>query len=189
MALTRSAPLVRRKPLKPTPWPRAAAVSDGASTLQRRTPLQATPWQRGKGVPLALPETPTKRHPRPAGPDILTVQRVLIRDDGRCVVCGRVLVGERGWDWSVHHRRGRDGKADSHSMPNLILVCGGDNQAGCHGRIHQQRSWAEPNGFWLSRVRSADPLLEPIRIHGYPQPVWLTADGISETPPTQDGGA
>jgi hypothetical protein len=147
------------------------------------------PLSQRKGASLGLPERPTYRHPRPAGPTADTVVKVLERDRGCCVVCGLPVLGERGWDWSVHHRRGRDGRPDSHTLANLILVCGNDNQSGCHGIIHQRRSVARPNGWWLSRSAGEDPLTVPIRYQGRPDLVWLTATGISNQPPAPEGVA
>lgn len=152
--------------------------------LERRTPMRRTPFtapRRPVKRARALPEIPTKRHPRPEGPSAATVLAVLARAtdvDGytRCEPCGTVIFGERGVEWSIHHRRGRDGKADSHSVANLLLVCGGDNVTGCHGRIHQRRSWSRPLGYWLSRTAGTDPLTVPVAIHGGDLR-YLTVDG------------
>ena len=119
----------------------------------------------------------------PTGPDRSTVETTLIRDGG-CVVCGAALSGERAVDWSIHHRRGRDGKPDSHQPQNLMAVCGGDNTAGCHGRIHRRRSEAEPNGWWISRIAGTDPLTVPVLVDRESRWTYLTADGrMSDDPP------
>lgn len=118
------------------------------------------------------------------GPDADTVRLVLIREFGCCAICGNELPGERGFGWSVHHRRGRDNKPDSHTVQNLIAVCGGDNVTGCHGRIHQRRSEAQPNGWWLSRIAGTDPLTVPLLIERESRWVYLTATGeYSDDPP------
>lgn len=123
------------------------------------------------------------RRTRSTGPDEATVQAVVNRDGG-CVVCGGALFGARGIDWSIHHRRGRDGKPDSHSVQNLIAVCGGDNVTGCHGRIHSRRSESQPAGWWLSRVAGEDPLTVPLLVDRESRWVYLTADGrYSDEPP------
>lgn len=120
---------------------------------------------------------------RQSGPSRETVQLVLLRDEG-CVVCGVELSGQRGLDWSIHHRRGRDGKPDSHQPQNLLSVCGGDNVTGCHGRIHSRRSESQPNGWWISRIAGTDPLTVPLLIEHESRWVYLTADGdVSEDPP------
>lgn len=131
-----------------------------------------------------LRRSPMSRSYRPTGPDHLTVQDILYRDEGRCVVCGEGVIGQRGWSWSIHHRRGRDGKPDCHKPQNLILVCGASNVDGCHGKIHQRRSWSRPLGLWLSRAAAEDPLLIPVAIHRESRWVYLTDDGrYAEHPP------
>lgn len=111
---------------------------------------------------------------------------VLERDRGCCIRCGTELSGERGYGWSIHHRRGRDGRPDSHTPQNLIAVCGGDNMAGCHGRIHSYRSIAQANGWWLSRIAGTDPLTVAVLIEHESREVYLTADGdYSDGPPEE----
>ena len=117
------------------------------------------------------------RRIRATGPDEATVQAVVIRERGCCLVCGDPLNGARGVGWSIHHRRGRDGKPDSHTVQNLIAVCGGDNVTGCHGRIHQRRSESQPAGWWLSRVAGTDPLTVPLLVDRESRWVYLTAAG------------
>lgn len=114
---------------------------------------------------------------RPTGPTGPTVEMVLARDQGRCVPCGVELFGARGELWSLHHRRGRDGKPDCHSVQNLIAVCGASNVAACHGRIHQQRAEAKANGWWLSRIAGTDPLTVAVYVASQRRHVFLTADG------------
>jgi hypothetical protein len=113
------------------------------------------------------------------GPDSATVLRVLqraSRDDGpSCELCGRRLTGLRGEHWSLHHRRGRDAKADSHSPQNLLVVHGASNVDQCHGRIHGNRYEAEENGWWLSRVAGVDPLTVKVQLHD--RLVFFAADG------------
>lgn len=130
----------------------------------------------------------TRRSPRrtyrPTGPDAYTVERVLSRDEGRCLVCAVELFGTRGYTWSIHHRRGRDGKPDSHKPQNLITVCGADNVTGCHGKIHQRRSWSRPNGLWLSRAAAEDPLTVPLLVLAESRWIYLTDDfAYADGPP------
>jgi hypothetical protein len=114
------------------------------------------------------------------GPD---AQRILQRENGRCIRCGEQLGEIRGWDWSIHHRRRRDGKPDSHSLQNCVAMCGGDNVTGCHGWAHQHRSESQPDGYWLSRIAGEDPLLMPILV-GKDRWVYLSVDGeYSYEPP------
>jgi hypothetical protein len=84
----------------------------------------------------------------------------------------------RAWDWSIHHRRGRDGRSDSHRPQNLVSLCGADNHnADCHGWVHQNSAQARAVGLWLSRVAGDDPLFVPVEVFGAREPVYLTADG------------
>ena len=131
----------------------------------------------------AIKRVMLSRRVRSTGPDAETVALVVYRDRG-CIVCGGPLSGERGIDWSIHHRRGRDGKPDSHQPQNLIAVCGGDNVTGCHGRIHSRRSEAQPNGWWLSRVAGEDPLTVPLLMEHESRWVYLTESGAyTDNPP------
>lgn len=122
-----------------------------------------------------------------SGPTPQTVALVWERDGGRCICCGGFLLeGGRGFEWSLHHRRGRDGKPDSHQPQNLITVCGPDNVTGCHGRIHSRRSEAQPNGWWLSRIAGTDPLTVPLLVDRESAWKYLTADGrYSDEPPAE----
>lgn len=119
------------------------------------------------------------------GPTPEVVELVLYRDSSSCVVCGELLLGERGIGWSIHHRRGRDGKPDSHSVQNLIAVCGGDNVSGCHGRIHNHgKAEAQNGGWWLSRIAGVDPLTVPVLVERGSRWVYLTTSGeYAQTPP------
>ena len=124
-----------------------------------------------------------------SNPDGQTVDLVLRRAsvDGFirvCEVCGDPISGERGWDWSLHHRRGRDGKPDSHTPQNLLVVHGRDNAAGCHGRIHRNREGESRFNGWLISRNSieSDPLVIPALLCG--AWVYLGHDGAyHDSPP------
>lgn len=151
--------------------------------LTRRVPLRRTTFALKR-----LPENPTTRHPRPKGPDAATTWTVLnraVRDDQICCeVCGAPVDGERGFGWSLHHRRGRDQRRDSHSVANLLVVCGSSNVDRCHGRIHSRRSESRPAGWWLSRAANENPLTVPVLIDNGSRVVYFTADGrYSDVPP------
>lgn len=143
--------------------------------------MRKSPLRRSEFRQFRLPEQPTRRHPLPKGPDAETVRRVLqrsLRDDTVCCeVCSIPLDGSRGVSWSVHHRRGRDGRRDSHALQNLLLVCGSSNVDGCHGRIHGRRSESRPAGWWLSRAANENPLAVPVLIDRGSRWVYFTADG------------
>ena len=179
------------------------------SPLQRRTPLQgggrlpqmsarrrAEQAERGNtdpfttltnssvsggGVPRMAAPAP-KRRPKPAdtGPDATTVAAVWARDHGRCVRCGRGLGPARGWDWSMQHRRARQGtdsRPDTNQPTNLILLCGSAT-TGCHGHVESYRAEARAGGW---AVRQSDvPAAMPVRhaVHGW---VLLSADGSHTT--------
>lgn len=136
-----------------------------------------------------LPEKRTRRHPRPKGPTSETVRLVLARDGWRCVPCGGEIGPVRGLDYSLHHRRFRDGRPDSHTPQNLITVCGSSNVDRDHGRIHKHRTWAKDNGYWVSRNAGTDPLLVPVFVAAIGHRVWLTATGeYSANPPEVSRG-
>lgn len=146
-----------------------------------------------KGV-RKLPERPTRRHPAPTGPDQATVLLVLKRalrwtEHGLvscCEVCGEPVFGGRSFDWSIHHCRPRDGRRTDNTPANLILCHGASNVDGCHGRIHQNGTWAEALGLKVSRhdPRAADEI--PRCIWGESQWTYFTVvGGYSDNPPME----
>lgn len=117
-------------------------------------------------------------------PERDTVDLVLVRASSRgflrCEVCGDPVIGDRGWDWALHHRRGRDGKPDMHSPQNLLVVHGNDNVTACHGRIHRNRAGESRSNGWLishSAIPMPDPLHVPTLLFGETRWVYLTNDG------------
>lgn len=122
---------------------------------------------------------------RPTGPTPDVVNLVLLRDGWKCVVCGDDIGGTKGWDYSLHHRRGRDGKPDSHMPQNLITVCGGSNVDRCHGRIHARRYEARSYGWRIDRnAVDNDPLHHGVLVAHGSRYVYLSADGqYSDHPP------
>lgn len=142
--------------------------------LQRYKPLRQTPLKRA-GI-----------HPRivPTGPEAHTVDTVLERDCHSCAVCGRGITGQRGVDWSIHHRRARGmggtTAPDTNLPSNLLTVCGNGTE-GCHGLIESRRPEALDRG-WLLRAGDV-PSQRPVQhmLHGW---VYLTDDGrISRAAP------
>lgn len=104
-----------------------------------------------------------------------------------CEVCGDPIFGDRGWDWSLHHRRGRDGKPDSHQPQNLLLVHGRDNVSSCHGRIHRNREGESRTKGWLISRNGivTDPLVVPALLCGESAWVHLGEDGRYEDSPPE----
>lgn len=157
--------------------------------MNRNTGMRRYTTTAPSRPPRQLPETPTKRYPVPTGPDQDTVMAVVRRamrgSDVCCEVCGEPqYVGDRAWGWSIHHRKGRQGRRTDNSLPNLVLVCGASNLDGCHGKIHQRASWSRPLGLLLSRHGSVDPATEEVCIDRESRWVYLAADGsYANTPP------
>lgn len=93
---------------------------------------------------------PSRRY-RATGPDPEAVSDVLGRAAGACERCGVDVYGQRGVDWSIHHRRPRQmggTRWEGINLPsNLMLVCG-SGTTGCHGEIERQRAHAQAEG-WL----------------------------------------
>ena len=83
-----------------------------------------------------------------------TVQSIWDRDGGRCAWCGTPVAGERGLNWSVHHRqpRGMGGTAEAYvgRASNGVLLHGSGTTA-CHGYLEAHRQEAEDKGFLVSR--------------------------------------
>ncbi len=116
---------------------------------------------------------------------------VLERDGGRCVRCGaHVGEGERGRDYSIHHRRikgmGGDKRPTTDRPPNLIVLCG-DGVSQCHGYVHLEgRKDADLHGWIIPRVLERpdwEPLLYTCA-DGERRWMFLTDDGqLSERRP------
>src|SRR5690606_32936268 len=144
--------------------------------LARRTPLRRKAIKRKRVV-----SGPTE------ATVILVVRRSMRDRKATCEVCGDSVNGTRGVDWAVHHRRGRDGRPDSHTPQNLLLVCGGSNVDRCHGIIHADHgSEAEIAGWLISRnaIPTRDPLAVPVLIDRGSRWTYLTADGgYADDPP------
>lgn len=107
---------------------------------------------------------------RYTGPSQQIVQAIIGRSTMFCEAghtCGaKYLSGERGYAWSVHHRRSRGmggSKAPAINLPaNLLVVCG-SGTTGCHGFLEANPLWAFDNG---------------LRIHTLPQRLTVPIDSL-----------
>jgi hypothetical protein len=106
------------------------------------------------------------------------------RDEGRCAKCGHEVSGERGYDWSLHHRRpagmGGDRRSEAHAPGNLVLLHGSGTTS-CHGEVEKRRANSFAAGLLV--LRSDTPTERPIEhaVHGW---VYLRDDGtVSMEPP------
>ncbi|MFB6392578.1 HNH endonuclease [Polymorphospora lycopeni] len=157
-------------------------------SLPRRTPLSPMSGRRRAqyavaGLPIPFStlarsghvreSKPVKsRRPKVTGPDKATVAAVIARDGG-CVRCGRPVSGQRGVDYSIHHRRLRSQGGDN-SLTNLIVLCG-DGVRGDHGWAHHNRTAALDLGLIVSGM--ADPAEAPVS-HRQLGSVFLLVDGL-----------
>lgn len=89
---------------------------------------------------------------RHTGPSTDVVVAVLERASYACEICGvDLLYGERGVDYSIHHRLARKmggTRWDGSNLPSNLLVVCGHGTSGCHGEIESRRSSAVARG-WL----------------------------------------
>jgi hypothetical protein len=157
----------RRSPLRAMSQKRRAALAEQGNRNPFSTLTNGGAVGRGS-VPRPAAPAP-KRRPRDTGPDAATVALVWERDTGRCVRCGGVLTGTRGLDWSVQHRRARQGtdrRPDTNQPANLILLCGSATTL-CHGHVESFRAEARLFG-WAIR-QTEDPAVMPVRhaLHGW----------------------
>jgi hypothetical protein len=112
-------------------------------------------------------------------PSKATVARVIERDEARCAYCGDEVWGERGWDWSVQHRRpagiGGDPRPETHAAGNLVLLHG-NALTRCHGWAESNREEATALGLLIPKGAKAIPSSFPIRhaVHGW---CYLLDDG------------
>jgi hypothetical protein len=153
----------------------------GSRGLKTRTPLAqisakrlaklATQGITNPSSTLASRKSAMTSRPAKTGPDRNTVDAVVERDQ-QCVRCGGACWGERGLDYSVHHRVLRSHGVDN-SPANLILLCG-DGVRSCHGWVHAHPDEARKHGWMLLGTDNAT--FKPVQhsLHGW---VFLRTDG------------
>jgi hypothetical protein len=118
-------------------------------------------------------------------PTAAALDLVVERDSGRCAWCGAEVSGERGRDWSLHHRRpagmGGDRRPETHLPGNLVLLCGSGTTR-CHGEVESRRGEAMHRGFLVSRHAVQSPAHHAIEhaVHGW---TCLLDDGSVSTDP------
>jgi hypothetical protein len=107
-------------------------------------------------------------------------QLVLVRDDGRCFRCGRIITS--AVPSNCHHRLG--GGHGTDDPQNRITLCGfGNNlrdangREWCHGWVHQngKAARADECGWIISKHDKRSPEEIPVR-HWSRGMVLLTAD-------------
>lgn len=118
---------------------------------------------------------------RPTGPTLETTQLVMARAGGLCEICSEVLIGHRGDEWHIHHRRprrmGGSRRPDTNSPVNLLVLC-----RACHDEIESRRADALAHG-WLLHDQD-DPATAAVLLHRGSAWKYLTADGrLSDLPP------
>lgn len=109
-----------------------------------------------------------------------TVGLIVARDQGKCARCGQHVAHlERGWAWSVHHRRPRSSGGTSlhwvDGAANGIILCGTGTR-GCHGSVESQRRTSIDTGFLISALGLSTAEDIAIR-HSLLGLVYLTDDG------------
>jgi hypothetical protein len=119
-----------------------------------------------------------RKRPKDTSPSPADVVAVLQRDEYACARCGGAAHGQRGVDYSIHHRKLRSQGIDN-SLVNLVTLCG-DGVSGCHCWAHHNRLAAEQAG-WIVRSTSS-PLLVPV-LHWQRGLIFLRADGSWSTRP------
>lgn len=134
--------------------------------MERRTPLKRTPMKRGVVRMSAVSATKKRRREQAAGPSMADLRPLLWkRCAEQCERCGRSVTFD---GFEAHHRKFRS-RGGLDEIVNLTALCGD-----CHRWAHGEALQAVPAGY--SVLRSEDPRLIPMRIHGR-LPVYLTAEG------------
>lgn len=83
------------------------------------------------------------------------VELIRVRDQGCCGWCGKPVHGQRGVDWSIHHRCPRSAGGTRRLWVGRAangVVVHGHGSAGCHGEIESNRDEARARGFLVSAI-------------------------------------
>lgn len=115
-----------------------------------------------------------------SGPSAEVVALLFQRDFSTCAVCGELVFGERGTDWSVQHRlrRGMGGtRRPWINLPSNLVLLHGSGTTECHGEVESNRSWAEEFG-WRVVDGVLPPSLVMVMHAGHGRWVYLTDDGL-----------
>lgn len=99
-----------------------------------------------------------------------TVDVVKTRDYNCCALCGFVIWGVRGLNWSLHHRRPRGAGGTKRAWVNLpanLILLHGSGVTGCHHTVESERYKYYGNGFLIHEgaLVAAEVPIEH-RIHG-----------------------
>lgn len=123
-----------------------------------------------------------------AGFDQNTSARIVHRDRKCCAWCGNPVHGQRGIDWSIHHRRARSMGGSSLTWVNQAangVVVHGNGTQGCHGDIESHKELAEQFGFRVYVNGVLLPADVPIKhaVHG-----WIRMDNEGGFTPVNKQG-
>lgn len=115
----------------------------------------------------------------PAAFSPAVVDLITTRDQMCCAWCGKPVHGQRGIDWSIHHRCPRSSGGTRRlwvgGAANGVVVHG-HGSAGCHGEIESSRDEARARGFLVSAIGRLTAAEVEI-VHAVLGTVWLEDDG------------
>ena len=121
---------------------------------------------------------------RPTGPTPQTVALVLARAGGRDEITGEALLGVRGLDYDLHHRRprrmGGDPRPDTNSPANLLAIL-----RATHLDVERRRADALAHGWLLHS--GDDPAAVAVLVDHGSRWAYLTDDGryVDQPPGTE----
>ena len=146
-----------------------------AKAVERGAAGRPEECTRGDHWHLAGSVLQLRRTARDTGPDKLTRDLVLARDDYACVCCGRPIFGQ---EYSLQHRKRRS-QGGTNKPSNLITVLGSAT-TGCHARIDSRvNAQDEPKGYTVRSQR--DPARVPVLLFKagprFAVWAWATDDG------------